>query len=208
YQFICLLPGHADRGQKGTLVVAAATPAAAPGATQSSSASGGSGDNDTLLVSLLVHIPAVTIFVGLALWDSFVALTPGIGQGQRARMIGKTGVLTLLLIAIIMVTGVYQTIYNPFRSIESYSDLSHMREETTYGLALFIKHAFVFSSFILSPIIRFYLAPRAGSSVAAVEPDGTAVATETKQLQLATLLNLGLCMGALLAAARMTIELH
>ena len=180
-------------------------PAPAAGTTQTSTG-GGDGGNDLLLVSLLVHIPAVTIFVGLALWDAFVAMTPGIAQQQRARMISKTAVLTLVLIAIVMVTGVYQTIYNPFRSIESYSDLSHMRDETTYGMALFIKHAFVFSSFFLSPFIRFYLAPRAGN--VAAQADGTAVATEAKQLQWATLLNLALGMGALLSAARMTIELH
>jgi uncharacterized cupredoxin-like copper-binding protein len=208
YQFICLLPGHADRGQKGTLIVAGSSAAATPaaGANQTTTAGGGGGDDDLLLISLLIHIPAVTLFVGLALWDAFVAMTPGIAQQQRARMIGRTAVLTLVLIAIVMVTGVYQTIYNPFRSIESYSDLSHMRDETTYGMALFIKHAFVFSSFALSPFIRFYLAPRAGN--VAAQADGTAVAVEAKQLQWATLLNLALGLGALLSAARMTIELH
>ena len=92
YQFICLLPGHADRGQKGTLIVAGGAAATAPPAGATQAATGGDGgDNDLLLVSLLVHIPAVTIFVGLALWDAFVAMTPGIAQQQRARMIGKIG---------------------------------------------------------------------------------------------------------------------
>jgi hypothetical protein len=123
-------------------------------------------------------------------------------------MISKTALLTLALIAIIMVTGVYQTIYNPFRSINSYSDLSAMRDDTTYGMALFIKHAFVFASFFLSPIIRFYLAPRS-ANVEAVNADGTAVASnDVKLLQLATLANLGLCLGALIAASRMVMELH
>lgn len=211
YQFICLLPGHADRGQKGTLIAEAVSAAATPVAnTTSSSGSGSSGGGggrpDLLLVSLIVHIPAVTIFVGLALWDVFVTFTPGIEQGQRARMIGKTAVLTLVLIAIIMVTGVYQTIENPFRSINSYSDLHDLREDTTYGMALFIKHAFVILTFILSPVLRFYFAPRVANVAAGT--DGAAVASDVKLLQLATVVNLALCMLALMAAARMTIELH
>jgi uncharacterized cupredoxin-like copper-binding protein len=212
YQFICLLPGHADRGQKGTLIAAAAAAAATPAAgaattsSGSGSSGGGGGSNDLLLVSLLVHIPAVSIFVGLALWDVFVAHTPAIEQGQRARMIGKTGLLTLALIAAIMITGVYQTIENPFRSIKSYSDLHDLRSDTTYGMALFIKHAFVILTFILSPVLRFYLAPRV--STVSVGSDGTAVASDVRLLQMATLVNLALCIFALLATARMTIELH
>src|SRR5205085_8823737 len=106
----------------------------------------------------------------------------------------------------IMVTGVYQTIENPFHSIRSYSDLHDLRDNTTYGMALFIKHAFVILTFILSPVLRFYFAPR----VARVEAgaDGAAVASDVKLLQLATVVNLALCMLALMAAARMTIELH
>jgi hypothetical protein len=57
--------------------------------------------------------------------------------------------------------------------------------------------------------VRFYIAPRiasveasSGGLVAALPID------DTKLLQLATVVNLGLCMLALLAAARMTIELH
>jgi len=211
YQFICLLPGHADRGQKGSLIAEVASTGATPAAGTTSSngsgsSSGGGGRPDLLLVSLLVHIPAVTIFVGLALWDVFVTFTPGLEQGQRGRMIGKTAVLTLVLIAIIMVTGVYQTIENPFRSIRSYSDLHDLRSDTTYGMALFIKHAFVILTFILSPILRFYFAPRVANVAAGT--DGAAVASDAKLLQLATVVNLALCMLALMAAARMTIELH
>jgi uncharacterized cupredoxin-like copper-binding protein len=210
YQFICLLPGHADRGQRGSLIAevvsTAATPAANTTSSSGSGSSGGGGRPDLLLVSLIVHIPAVTIFVGLALWDVFLTFMPGIERAQRARMIGKTAVLTLVLIAIIMVTGVYQTIENPFRSIRSYSDLHDLRSDTTYGMALFIKHAFVILTFILSPILRFYFAPRVANVEAG--PDGAAVASDAKLLQLATVVNLALCMLALMAAARMTIELH
>ena len=161
---------------------------------------------DALLISLVIHIPAVTIWVGLALWDAFLSLTPGLEQSQRARLIARTGMLTLLLIVVIMVTGVYQTIDNPFRDIKSYSDLSGLRADTTYGMALFVKHAFVILTFILSLIVRFYLAPRAITVYAA--GDGAAGSTQTRVLAIAALINLALCMLALVAASRMTIELH
>ena len=161
---------------------------------------------DPLLISLVIHIPAVTIWVGLALWDAFLSLTPGLDQSQRARLIARTGMLTLLLILVIMVTGVYQTIDNPFREIKSYSDLSGLRADTTYGMALFVKHAFVIVTFILSLIVRFYLAPRALNVYSA--DGGAAVATQTRVLTSATLINLAVCMLALVAASRMTIELH
>ena len=161
---------------------------------------------DLLLISLIIHVPAISIWIGLSLWDTFVMVTPSIEQQEKARLIGKTAFLTLLLLVIILITGIYQTIENPFRSIESYNDLSNLRKDTDYGMALFVKHIFVILTFIVSPIIRFYLAPRAGK--VAMSSGGAAVAGDTKLLMIATLVNFALCMAALVATSRMTFELH
>ena len=161
---------------------------------------------DLLLISLIIHVPAISIWIGLSLWDTFVMVTPSIEHQEKARLIGKTALLTMVLLAIILVTGIYQTIENPFRTIESYNDLSNLRKQTDYGMALFVKHIFVIMTFGLSPIIRFYLAPRAGKVSAS--GGGAAVATDTKLLKLAVFANFALGMAALVATSRMTFELH
>lgn len=161
--------------------------------------------HDITLISLLFHIPAITFWVGLAMWDVFATLTPGLADEQRVRLIGRMKTLTLLLISIIMVTGIWQTIDNPFSRVESYSALEALRDNTTYGKALFVKHIFVIATFAISIFVRFFLASRAEASI---QSDGTMAAQQSKWLTYAVVLNLGVTLLAVLSAARMTIELH
>ena len=159
-----------------------------------------------VLISLLIDIPTVTTWIGLCMFDAFVMFTPGIAEEQRARLVVKLRWVTLLLIAVIMATGVLQTIDSPFHHVDSYSSLEYLRHHTTYGQSLFFKHIFVVGTFGLSLVNRFYLAPRA--QVALTPDGGEAVAAESRLLSLATLLNLAFCLGVLLATARMTFQLH
>jgi putative copper export protein len=161
--------------------------------------------HDITLISLLFHIPAITFWVGLAMWDVFATMTPGLADEQRVRLIGRMKAMTLVLIAIIMVTGIWQTLDNPFSRVDSYSTLEALRENTTYGKALFVKHIFVIATFFISIFVRFFLASKAEASI---QSDGTIAATQSRYLTWAVLLNLAVTLAAVLSAARMTIELH
>jgi len=209
YVFLCYNPGHADRGQRGTFTVEAALSAAPTTNTAATSEDGGSSflsRHDITLISLIFHIPAITLWVGLAMFDIFVLMTPGIAQDQRIRLITRFKWMSVVLIAIIMVTGIWQTLDNPFHRVDSFNTLEELRNDYTYGTALFIKHIFVFSTFGLSLLTRFYLAPRTEESMA--QGDGAVVMQQTKWLTWAAVFNLALTLAAVVAAARVTIELH
>jgi hypothetical protein len=129
---------------------------------------------DLTLISLWVHVPAVTAWIGIVMFDVFAAAAPGLDSAQRGRIITWSRPLMLLLIVLIMITGVRQTIDNPFLRLESFGMLSELRERT-YGLALFWKHIFVVVTFALTLIVKFVLAPRLLPR-AAVAGGGTASA--------------------------------
>lgn len=167
---------------------------------------------DTLvLVSLLVHIPVVTAWVGLVMFDVFASLTPGLAPAQRGRLIAWSRPYVILAIVVIMITGVWQTIHNPVGpEVTSYDTLEQLRGKT-YGLALFWKHGFVLLTFALTLAVRFYFAPRLAASA---RPAGFAEQERVDDLQLQRLvmrlsaLNLAACLGALLLATRMVYQLH
>jgi putative copper export protein len=178
-------------------------------------------EGSSKLLSLWIHVPIVTAWIGLVMWDTFAAYAGGLTDQQRGRMITWSRGLTLAAIVVIMVTGVWQTMRNPFGGVNSYSELSALRDNTTYGMALFIKHIFVFATFGLTLIVRFYFAPRlldpsnarvtdvpatvpAGGTATAVAPASQALAA-TRWL---SIVNLLACLGALFFATRMIYELH
>jgi uncharacterized cupredoxin-like copper-binding protein len=209
YTFLCYNPGHADRGQRGTFTAEAAAAAAAAStqaATESDSGGGFFSRHNITLISLLFHIPAITLWVGLAMFDIFALMTPGIPQDQRLNLIMRFKWFSIVLIVIIMITGIWQTLDNPFHRVDSFNTLEELRDNYTYGLALFIKHIFVIATFGTSLLVRFFLVER--TQTAMVEGDGAAVAQQTKLLNYAAIFNLGMTLFAVLAAARMTIELH
>jgi putative copper export protein len=156
-------------------------------------------DEETLkLFSLWVHVPLVTAWIGLVMWDVFAAAAPGLQLEQRGRLITWSRPFVIVAIIVIMVTGIYQTVRNPFGiEVASFGDLSDLRE-TTYGLALFWKHGFVLATFALTPVVRFWFAPRLrAASEGALRP-----------VLWLSVLNLLACLGALIFATRMIFELH
>jgi putative copper export protein len=166
---------------------------------------------DWTLLSLWIHIPMVTAWIGLVMVDGYASSIPGLTVEQRGRMIAWSRTATLILIAIILITGIWQTMKNPFTEVSSYSELETLRE-STYGFSLFIKHIFVIATFALTLAVRFYFAPRlsAGPALAAGAA-GRGVAVERRELAAVrwlSALNLLACLGALVFATRMVWELH
>lgn len=166
---------------------------------------------DWTLLSLWVHIPIVTAWIGLVMLDAYASSVPGLTTEQRGRMITWSRTATIVLIGVILVTGIWQTMKNPFSEVSSYSELSKLRD-STYGLSLFIKHIFVVATFVLTLAVRFYLAPRlTGASSMAPATSGAVVAAESRELTAVrwlSVLNLLACLGALIFATRMVWELH
>jgi putative copper export protein len=166
--------------------------------------------DDFTLLSILIHVPFITAWIGLVMFDAFAAYAPGIDEAQRPRLIAWSQKFTLIAIAVIMVTGIWQTMENPFVKVDSYNDLNVLKERTLYGDLLFWKHVFVVATFGLTLINRFYLAPRALSGYVA-GTDGTVAviqAPAVSVLKMTVLLNLLACLLALLLASRMVMELH
>lgn len=164
---------------------------------------------DFTLLSLLVHVPFVTAWVGLVMFDMFAVLLPGLDGDQRARMIAWSRPFVLIAVPVILITGIWQTMTNPFFDVNSWRTLERLRESTTYGQALFWKHGCVLVTFALTSIVRFVLAPqlavRAAASDGAV---GRFRAGLERWLLGLSALNLLACLGAVLLATRMVIELH
>jgi putative copper export protein len=166
--------------------------------------------DDLTLISILVHVPFITAWIGLVMFDAFAAFAPGIDEAQRPRLIQWSQKFTLLAIVVIMITGIWQTMENPFVKVNSYSDLNLLKERTLYGDLLFWKHVGVVSTFALSLFNRFYLAPRANSGMVA-SGNGTVAIIGTPAAALlkpAVLLNMGAALFTLLVASRMIMELH
>ena len=176
---------------------------------------------DITLVSLWVHVPFIMTWIALVMFDGFAAFAPMLRGDQRARILTWSRLFVLLAIPVIMVTGIWQTIENPFFRVDAYSKLSELRDRTLYGDLLFWKHGFVLATFGLTILVRFILAPRLGGSdnidpVIAGSSGGAAVAAEApaaagttlRLIQVATVLNLAACLGAVLLATRMVVELH
>ncbi len=165
---------------------------------------------DFTLISILIHVPFITAWIGLVMFDAFAAFAPGLDDAQRPRLIMWSQKFTLLAIVVILVTGVWQTMDNPFVKVDSYNDLSVLKERTLYGDLLFWKHVFFVGTLGLTLLNRFYLAPRANDGLVAGS-DGTvaiAQAPAASLLKPAVVLNVILAMGTLLLASRMILELH
>jgi hypothetical protein len=173
---------------------------------------------DWLLVSLWIHVPFITAWIGLVMLDAVAMFAPGLDGQQRARLLLWSRVFVAVAIPVIMITGIWQTVENPFYRVESYSGLSQLRDRTLYGDLLFWKHGFVLATFGLTILTRFILAPRlmADATGAAVSAGGVMSLfgvlddgqRASKLAQMATLLNLAACLGAVLLATRMVGELH
>jgi putative copper export protein len=169
--------------------------------------------DDLKLISLWVHVPTVTAWIGFVMLDVVAFLIPGLGRDQRLRMVTWSRSFTVAAIVVILVTGVYQTVYNPVGpEVKSFGELEQLREKT-YGFALFIKHGFVLATFVLTLAVRFVLAPRmerGDTSGLSISGGGAAaVATSSERLVLlVSAVNLLACLGALISTTRMVFQLH
>jgi hypothetical protein len=175
---------------------------------------------DITLVSLWVHVPFIMVWIALVMFDAFAAFAPTLSSAQRTRFITWSRLFVLIGIPVIMITGIWQTIENPFFRVDAYSKLSELRERTLYGDLLFWKHGFVLATFGLTILVRFILAPRLAAAgvrdEVSVGPSGAAFASAEavpahntlRLIQLATALNLAACLAAVLLATRMVAELH
>ncbi len=166
---------------------------------------------DLTLVALWIHVPVVTLWIGLVMFDVFAAAAPGLETDQRARMITWSRPLVVLFIILILLTGVRQTVNHPIGTVPEVRGWNTLQQlkDTTYGLALFWKHGAVLATFALTLAVRFVLAPRLRAGVSTT--GSAAVAAEASGLRLVlwlSVLNLAACIAALLATTRMVWELH
>ncbi len=159
------------------------------------------------LLALWIHVPFVTAWIGLVMLDLVVALVPGLEPEQRGRMIAWSRPFVVLAIIVIMITGIWQTMFNPFSEVMSYEALERLRTVTLYGMLLFWKHGFVLATFALTYATRFMLAPRL---LAPVSANGQRHDPERvlRSISWIAAANLFACLGALLLATRMVWELH
>jgi putative copper export protein len=151
---------------------------------------------DWLLASLLIHVPAVVTWISLVGAELVIGLLPGIDAARRGRMLARLRWPTVVLVVVILVTGTWQTIDNPFLQVDSFSALERLRTTKAYGEALFVKHIFVLLTFVLSLLVTFVLSRR-------IERGGS-----LRPAIIATVCNLAACLGALLATVGMTVQLH
>lgn len=151
------------------------------------------------LVSLLVHVPVVVAWIGLVGLEVFLCTVRDIPGGQRLDPIAAMRWPTVALLLVIIVTGIWQTMHNPFVTVSSWQTLEKLKDTTNYGMALFWKHGFVIATVVLSLASRFVIAPRA-----LLRGDHAA----SGMLRVVVWLNLLACLMTLLATTRMTITLH
>lgn len=225
FEAICDLPTHEQRGMKMTITVTGSAPAGTTGGPAAGSTTGASGGTTggsaqaggpsvgattspagvPYLVSLLIHIPAAIAWLGIVLYDAIVAAVPFLTPAQRGALLARPRWLVLVTIPLFGLTGIYQTIFNPFGTITSYADLSHLRESTTYGFALFLKHGFVFASMALTLAVTFYFAPRL---LAFAEDTRDSAITPSRLPTLLSWLNVASCVALLACVAVMVFQLH
>ena len=148
---------------------------------------------------LFRSVPVVVAWIALVGLEVFLCTVRDVPGGQRMRPIAAMRWPTVALLAVILVTGVWQTINNPFVAVTSFDTLEELKNTTAYGMALFWKHVFVVGTVAASLASRFALAPAALRR-------GDAAASGA--LRAVVWLNLLACLLTLLATTRMTITLH
>jgi len=161
------------------------------------------------LIALWIHVPVVTAWIELVMLDLLATLAPGLQAVQRGQIISWSKPFVFVAVAVILITGIWQTIYNPFNVVSSVDALERLRTTTVYGMVLFWKHGFVLATFALTYATRFVLAPRLVT--VALTTGGTDTEDSGRILRSIrgiAAANLAACLGALLLATRMVWELH
>jgi hypothetical protein len=174
-------------------------------------------ESNLTLAMLWVHVPFAVAWIGIALFDAFLAVAPGLSAGQRASLIRWTQPFVLLAIPVIVITGVWQTVYNPITEpMWSLAILDELKRYT-YGWALFYKHVFVVGSLLATLAIKLVLVRRlaAAEASASATPAGAGAAalsslpsTSDRQLQAGAWANVACCLGILICVVLMVWQLH
>jgi hypothetical protein len=174
-------------------------------------------ESSLTLAMLWVHVPFAVAWIGIALFDAFLAVAPGLSAGQRATLIRWTQPFVLIAIPVIVITGIWQTVYNPITEpMWSFAILDQLKRYT-YGWALFYKHIFVVGSLVATLAIKLVLVRRLAAAEAATSatPVRTGVAaaaspspTSDRQLQAGAWANVACCLGILICVVLMVWQLH
>ena len=174
-------------------------------------------DESTItLVMLWVHVPFAIPWIGIALLDAFLAVAPGLSATQRSSLIRLTLPFVLVTIPVIVVTGIWQTVYNPVtRPQWSWAILEELKK-STYGWALFYKHVFVVGTLVATLAVKLVLARRLARMAAnAPVPAGSAAAVALapndsvdRPLQAVSWVNLLCCLAILICVVLMVYQLH
>lgn len=179
------------------------------------------------LVMLWVHVPFAVAWIGVALMGAVLAVAPGLAPSQRAALIRLTLPFVMVAVPVIIVTGVWQTVYNPVtRPQWSWALLEELRR-STYGMALFYKHVFVVATLVATLAIKLVLvrrlrlqmdesAPlsRVGMGSLAVSGTGAAGAVATdargadRPLGVVSWVNVACCLAILVCVVLMVYQLH
>ena len=156
-------------------------------------------------ISLLIHIPAAVTWLGIVLYDAIVATVPFLTPAQRGSLLRRPWWLVLLTIPLFGLTGIYQTIYNPFSTITDYASLANLRYTTAYGNALFWKHGFVFASMALTLALTFWFAPKLVAFADDIRPEAV---TPSRLPNLVAAANVVACLALVACVAVMVFQLH
>jgi plastocyanin len=158
-----------------------------------------------LLISLAIHIPSVIAWLGVVLYDAIVVTVPFLTPPQRGSLLMRPRWIVVAALPLFTITGIYQTINNPISTVTDFASLEALRNDTTYGLALFLKHGFVFASIALTFAVTFWLAPKL---VALAADTREAPETRSRLPLLLSAANVAACAALLLCVAVMVFQLH
>lgn len=160
---------------------------------------------------LWIHVPFAVAWIGIALIDAFLAVAPGLSATQRASLIRMTTPAVLVAIPVIIITGVWQTVYNPVTAPMWSLQILDELKKTTYGWALFYKHVFVVGTLLATLAIKLVLVRRLEAAVAEIG-SGAAVALTgngvDRQVQAGAWLNVLCCLAILVCVVLMVWQLH
>jgi hypothetical protein len=165
---------------------------------------------------LWIHVPFAVAWIGIALIDAFLAVAPGLSAAQRTSLIRMTTPAVLVAIPVIIITGVWQTVYNPVTAPMWSLQILDELKKSTYGWALFYKHVFVVGTLLATLALKLVLVRRleAAAPTATVAETGSAAAVALtgngvdRQVQAGAWLNVLCCLAILVCVVLMVWQLH
>jgi len=169
------------------------------------------------LILLWVHVPFAIAWIGIAIVDAFLAIAPGLQSVQRAALIRLTLPIVLVAIPVIILTGIWQTVYNPLTRPQWSLALLEELKKSTYGQALFYKHVFVVGTLLATLAIKLVLIRRLEATIAVPAAAGAGGGElayagegsgEPRLLRTVAWINLLFCLAILVCVVLMVWQLH